>query len=42
MPENIEKWRVHDPKTLKQLEKAGYGIYNHSAVEFVIGQKNQL
>ncbi|BFI73174.1 4-demethylwyosine synthase TYW1 [Nanoarchaeota archaeon] len=28
-----EKWTVHDEKTKKQLEKAGYGLYNHSAVE---------
>jgi hypothetical protein len=42
MNENIEKWKVHDLKTSKQLEKAGYGIYNHSAVEICHWTKESI
>ncbi|BBL45755.1 tRNA wybutosine-synthesizing protein 1 [Nanobdella aerobiophila] len=27
------KWTIHNENTEKQLEKSGYGVYNHSAVE---------
>jgi len=29
----VEKWKIHNPKIEKELKEAGYGIYNHSAVE---------
>jgi len=42
MNENIEKWKVHDLKTSKQLEKAGYGVFNHSAVEICHWTKESI